>query len=60
VLRELLKASLLPAAPQLALRAVWPRQEWAAVEAVSMPAKAAAVQKESGRGAAAVALAARE
>jgi hypothetical protein len=60
VFRELLKAPLLSAAPQLALRAAWPGQESAAVEAVSMPAKAAVVLKESGRGVAAVALAARE
>ena len=58
--RELLKAPLLPAAPQLALRAAWPGQESAAGEAVSMPAKAAVVRKESGRDAAAVAPDARE
>jgi hypothetical protein len=60
VLRELPKASLLPEAPQLALRAAWPAQDWAAVEEVSMPAKAAVVRTESGRGVAPVALAARE
>jgi hypothetical protein len=61
VFRGLLKASLQPAAPQLALwAAAWPDQEWAAVEAVSMPAKAAVVRRESGRGAEAAARAARE
>jgi len=60
VFRELLKAPLLPAVPQLALRAAWPGQESAAGEAASMPAKAAVVRKVSGRGAAAVALDARE
>ena len=59
VFQGLLKASLPPAAPQLALwAAAWPDQAWA-VEAVSMPAKAAVVRTESGRGAEAVALAAR-
>jgi hypothetical protein len=60
VFRGLPKASLLPAGLQLALWAAWPDQEWAAVAPVSMPAKAAVVRKESGRGAAAVAPDARE
>ena len=60
VFQGLLKASLPPAAPQLALwAAAWPDQEWAA-EAVSMPAKAAVVRTESVRGAEVAALAARE
>ena len=57
---ELLTGSLLPAGLQLALWAAWPDQEWAAVEAVSMPVKAGVVRKESGRGAAEAARAARE
>jgi hypothetical protein len=60
VFRGLLKASLLPAEPQLAPWAAWPDQEWAALEAVLMPAKAAVVRTESGRGAEAAAPAARE
>jgi hypothetical protein len=56
----LLKAPLLPSAPQLVPREAWPGQEPAAVEAVWMPAKAAVVRKEFGRGVVAVALAARE
>jgi hypothetical protein len=57
--RGLPKASLLPAVLQLALWAAWPDQEWAA-EAVSMPARAAVVRTESGRGAEAAAQAERE